>query len=189
MNSEFQSDLSILAFKNGEQLESFHVSVLILQQEIILSGETISPTRLIFQYMKTLSNSENLKNLIAHNITYLVTLLDNNRKSAAYTGGNINGLYSYLEMNGSTTKLNTSERRPHNFRPSSSINNDAANIQPVIAAPGRKHKSIYKCCGRIGLKADTCIIRGPKFLWPSLIINMNQFNALHGEWPNDSPRE
>ena len=38
-------------------------------------------------------------------------------------------------------------------------------------------------------KADACIIRGPKFLLPSLIINMDQFNAFHGEETNELPRE
>ena len=33
------------------------------------------------------------------------------------------------------------------------------------------------------------MICGPKFLPPSLIIVMNQFNALHGEEPNEPPRE
>ena len=51
------------------------------------------------------------------------------------------------------------------------------------------NKSIYECCGRIGRNADDCIIRGPKFLPPSLIRNMNQFNALHGEESNEPPRE
>ena len=45
------------------------------------------------------------------------------------------------------------------------------------------------CCGTIGHKTDACIIRGPKFLSPSLIRNINQFNALHGEEPNEPPRE
>ena len=37
MNSDVQSDLTTLAFKNGEQLEDFHISILRIQQEIILS--------------------------------------------------------------------------------------------------------------------------------------------------------
>ena len=32
MNGDVQSDLSTLAFKNGEQLEDFHISILRLQQ-------------------------------------------------------------------------------------------------------------------------------------------------------------
>ena len=46
MNGDVQSDLATLAFKNGEQLEYFHIRILRLQQEIILSGEIVSPTRL-----------------------------------------------------------------------------------------------------------------------------------------------
>ena len=37
--------------------------------------------------------------------------------------------------------------------------------------------------------ADSCIIRGPTFLQPSLRRNMNQFNALHSKEPNETPRE
>ena len=43
--------------------------------------------------------------------------------------------------------------------------------------------------GIIVHKADACIIRGKKFLPPSLRINMNNFNALHGDEPNEPPRE
>ena len=38
MNGDVESDLATLAFKNGEQLEDFHSRILILQQEIMLSG-------------------------------------------------------------------------------------------------------------------------------------------------------
>ena len=54
MNGDVQSDLSTLASKKGEKLEYFHSSILRLQQEIVISGEIFSPTRLIFQYMKAL---------------------------------------------------------------------------------------------------------------------------------------
>ena len=49
MNGDVQSDLSTLAFKDGEQLEDFHSRILRIQQEIMLSGEIVSPTRLLFQ--------------------------------------------------------------------------------------------------------------------------------------------
>ena len=52
MNGDVQSDISILVLKNGEQFEDFHSSILRLQQEIMLSGENVSPNRLLFQYMK-----------------------------------------------------------------------------------------------------------------------------------------
>ena len=50
-NGDFQSDLSTLAFNKGEQLEYLYGRIIRLQQEIILYGETVSTTRLIFQYM------------------------------------------------------------------------------------------------------------------------------------------
>ena len=47
MNGDAQSDLATLVFKNAEQLEDFHIRIIRIQQEIILSGETLSPTRLL----------------------------------------------------------------------------------------------------------------------------------------------
>ena len=78
MNGDVQYDLATLAFKNGEQLEDFHIRILRLQQEIILSGDIISPTRLLFQYMKALSKSDKLRAFIAPKMTDLITFLDNN---------------------------------------------------------------------------------------------------------------
>ena len=78
MNGDVQSDLATLAFKNGEQLEDFHSRILRLQQEIMLSGEIVSPTRLLLQYMKALTKSEKLKAFIAPKMTDLITFLDNN---------------------------------------------------------------------------------------------------------------
>ena len=37
MNGDVQSDLAILVFKNGEQLEDLHSRILRLQKEIMLS--------------------------------------------------------------------------------------------------------------------------------------------------------
>ena len=91
-------------------------------------------------------------------------------------------------MIGAPTTLNTSGHRSHHFNPSSSRNNDAATLQPVIAALRMRQKSICECRGRIVNKADACIICGPKFLPPSLRRNMNQFNALHGDEPKKPPR-
>ena len=87
MNSDVKSDLANLAFSNGEQLEDFHSRILRLQQEIMLSGEIVSPNRLIFQYMKALSNSDRLKAFIAPKMTNFITFLDNNGKSAVYNAG------------------------------------------------------------------------------------------------------
>ena len=78
MNGDVQSDIATLAIKNGERLEDFHSIILRLQQEVILSGETVSPTRLLFQYMKSLSKSEKIKAFIAPKMTYLITFPDNN---------------------------------------------------------------------------------------------------------------
>ena len=54
MNGDVKSGLATLAFKNREQIEAFHGRILRIQQEIMLYGEIISPTRLLFQYMKKL---------------------------------------------------------------------------------------------------------------------------------------
>ena len=79
VNGDFQSDLSTLEFNNREQLEDFHRRIIILQQEIIICGESISPTRLLFQYMKEFPNSNKLKTLITPEMTYIIRFLNNNK--------------------------------------------------------------------------------------------------------------
>ena len=49
INGYVKYDLDTLDFKNGEQLEDFHIIIIRNQQEITLSGEYISPTRLLSQ--------------------------------------------------------------------------------------------------------------------------------------------
>ena len=121
-------------------------------------------------------------------MTYLITFIDKNGKSDVYDGGDIHGIYRYLEIIGAPTTLTTSGHRSHHFGPSSSRKNDATTLQPVIAALRMRQKSICECCGIIGHKYDSCIICGPKFLPPSLRRNMNQFNALHGDEPKETTR-
>ena len=149
----------------------------------MLSGEIVTPTRLLLQYMKVLTKSEKPKAFMAPKMTDLITFIDTKGKYAEYDGGDIHGIYRYLEIIGAPTTLTTSSHRSNNFDPSSSRNNDATTLQPVIAALRMKKEHICECCGRIGHKADACIIRGPKFLPPSLRRKMNQFNALHGDEP------
>ena len=48
MNGDIQYNIFTLVFNNGEQLEDFHSRTIRLQQEIIISGEIVSPTRLLF---------------------------------------------------------------------------------------------------------------------------------------------
>ena len=96
-------------------------------------------------------------------MTDIITFLDDNGKSSVYKGGDIHGIYRYLEIIGApTTLLNTSGQRSHYFGPSYSINNDAATLQQFIEALCMRQKSICELCGRIGHKSDACIIRGPK---------------------------
>ena len=92
-------------------------------------------------------------------------------------------------MIGSPTTLTTSCQRSRHFIPSSSIKNDTSSPHPFIADIRTIQKSIHECCGRIGHKADAYIIRGKKFLPPSIIININQFNGLHAHEPNEPPRK
>ena len=92
IHGDVQSDLATLAFKNREKLEDFHIRILRLQQEIILSGENFSSTRLIFQYMKALSKSDKLKSFIAPKMSELIIFRDNNGKYAVHTGGDIHGI-------------------------------------------------------------------------------------------------
>ena len=74
--------------------------------------------------MKEFSTSDKIKAFIATKITDLFTLLDNNIKLAVYTGGNLRGLYHYLEIIGALTTLTTSVQSYHNFGPSYSSNKD-----------------------------------------------------------------
>ena len=134
--------------------------------------------------MNTLSNSDKLRAFIAPKITYLITFLDNNGKSVVCTGGDIHGIYRYLEIIGAPTTLNTSGQSSHHFSSSSSINNDSETLQPVIAAIRTIQKRFCKLCGRIEHKADACIILGPKFLPLIIRRNVNQSNALHIDEPN-----
>ena len=76
--------------------------------------------------MKALSNRNKLKAFIAPNITDLITLIDNSRKLAIYTGENIHGIYCYMEMIRSPITLTTSNQHSHNFGTSSSINNETS---------------------------------------------------------------
>ena len=86
MNGDVQSDLVTLELNNGEKKEYLHSRIIRLQQEIILSGETVSPTIIILQYMKALSNSNKLKEFIAPKMTDIIKFLENNGKSDVYTG-------------------------------------------------------------------------------------------------------
>ena len=138
--------------------------------------------------MEALSKRYKIKTFIAPKMKDLIKFLDNNGKYAVYTRRNINGIYCYLDMIGDPKTLTTSDQCFHHFGHSSSINNDTASIQPFISCKWMIHNSICKCCGRIGQRAYACIIRGPKLLPPSLTINMNQLNNLHGEEPNEPTR-
>ena len=100
----------------------------------MLSGEFVSTTRLLFQYMKTLSNIDKLRAFIVLKMIDLITFFDNNVKSAVYTGGNIRGIYIYIEIIEAPTTFATSGQQSHCLSPSCSINNGASTIQPVIAA-------------------------------------------------------
>ena len=157
--------------------------------EIMLSGETVSPNRILLHYMKALTKSDKLRAFIAPKMTDLITFLDKNIRYAVYTGGNIHLIYLYLEMVRSPTNLTTSGQLSHNFGPSSYINSYTAYLQTVISDLHTRQKIILKWCGRTGHKADVCIIRGPRFLPPSLWKKMDQFNTLHVEEPNEPTRE
>ena len=153
MNGDVQSDLATLAFKNGEQLEYFHSIIIRLQQEIILSRETVSTKSLILQYTKEFLNINKLKEFISPKMTDLIALIDNNGKYAVYTRENIHDIYRYIEMIGDPTTLTTSGKLSNNFGPSPSINNDTAYLQADTAALHMRQKSIYKFCGIIVHKA------------------------------------
>ena len=90
---------------------------------------------------------------------------------------------------GSPTALTTSGQNSNHFVHFSSTNNDTATLQPVIENLLTRQKSIFECRGRIGHKANACIICGPKLIPPSIIINVNQLNYLNGNELTEQPRE
>ena len=83
----------------------------------MLSVEIVSSTRLIFQRMKTLSKIDKFRYFIAPKMTYLIIFLDNNGKYAFFTGGDIHGIYRYLEIIVDPTTLTTSVQISHHVSP------------------------------------------------------------------------
>ena len=71
----------------------------------MLSVETVSPTRLLLQYMKALTKSEKLKPFMLPKMTDLITFIDTNGKYAEYNGGDIHSIYRYLDIIGAPTTL------------------------------------------------------------------------------------
>ena len=131
--------------------------------------------------MNSLSKRNDLQSLISLKMTDLITFVDNNGKSAIYAGGNIHGLYIYLEVILTPTTLTISGQRSHHFGALYSINNYSATLQLVIASLCVQQKNICECCGIILHKSDACIIRVPNFLPPRIRKQMYQFNALNGD--------
>ena len=117
-----------------EKIDSFHIIITRLQQEINIRGEPASPTRLIIQYTKSLSKSDKLKVFIAPNMKYLIILIENNGKLAICTGGNIHVIYHYLDIIGAPTNLTSFGHRYHPYINSSSTKNNKASPQTFIAA-------------------------------------------------------
>ena len=132
ISGSVQYYLSTLSFNNGKQIEYFHSIILILQQKNDLSGETVYPKIIIFQYMKSLSMNNKLEAFIVPKVIDLITSIGNNGKRDIYTGGNIYGLFCCLEMIEAKTTFTSSVQHFRNFCPSSSTNNDTATIHPVI---------------------------------------------------------
>ena len=94
MNGYVQSYLTTLEFKNWEKIEYFHSRIIGLQREIIFSRETVSPTRLLFQYTKSLSKRDKLKAVIATKMIDIITFIDKNWKYSVYKGEKI--MYSIV---------------------------------------------------------------------------------------------
>ena len=82
--------------------------------------------------MNALSKSDKLKAFIAPKMTDVITLIVTNENYAVYKGGNIHGIYSYLDMIVAPTTLTTLVQTSHHFGPLYSINNYTASLQPVI---------------------------------------------------------
>ena len=103
-------------------------------------------------------------------------------------GGGINGFCCYLDIIVSPNKLTSSIQRSQPFSNYYYNNNDKYFLQTFIEALCIRQKITCECYGRIGHKADTCIICGPKFLPYIIRQNMNKLNALRGDKPAETPR-
>ena len=77
-------------------------------------------------------------------MTDIITFLENNRKYYVYTEESIRVIYHYLYMIGAPTTLTSPGQRSHHFVPLSSIKNDTAFIQPVVADLRMRQKIICK---------------------------------------------
>ena len=69
-----------------KKIEGFHVRILRIKEEINISVENVSPTRLLLQYKKSFPKSDKLRAYIAPKITDLIIFLDNNGKTEIYKG-------------------------------------------------------------------------------------------------------
>ena len=67
--------------------------------------------------MKELSKSDKIRAFTAPKMKNLIKFLDNNVKSDVYTGGDIGGIYHYLDMIVDPTTLTTSGQSSHYFSP------------------------------------------------------------------------
>ena len=122
-------------------------------------------------------------------MTDFVTFLYNNVKPSIYTGGGVHSLYYYLRITESPTNLTSSGQRFHHIGTSSSTNNNKLYLTPEIVNICVRQNIVFKCCGIMGHKSDSCIYFGPKLLPPSLGIKINPFNDLHCDELTELPRE
>ena len=98
-------------------------------------------------------------------------------------------IYSYLEIIGYPTNFTSSVRHYHHFSTTFSTNNDTKTIQKVIHALRIIQTVIWECFGWTVHKADYYIICGPNSPPSSIIIKMNQFNALKDDETTGSSKE
>ena len=87
------------------------------------------------------------------------------------------------------SNLDYSSKHYNTFGTSSSTNNDRVSLHSVISDLHVQQKFVCKFCGRIGHKANLCIIYGYNFFLTSFNIKTNKSNAIHGDEPNELPIE
>ena len=92
--------------------------------------------------MKAFPKSQKLKAFIAPNMNDPIIFLDNNWKSAVYTGVNIHVLYHYLDNIVDQTTLTISGQLSHHFGPLSYTNIDIETLHPIIVALRMRQKNI-----------------------------------------------
>ena len=133
-----------------------------------------SPTGLIIQYIKPISNSSTTKQFVAPQFVELLYLINHNRNNATYTSNTIHRLLLQTQVIQAPTKLISSAQPPvqHNFYAQSYEKNKklapASYIKPEITVFRVCTSNICEFFGISGHHTYSCIDHGNNLLTKSM---------------------